>query len=297
VLYDVILNLNGTNVTIATGMSGTSMLYNVTQQVTNGKVYVLTYDGVAGPLVAQNAVPFQMDLSPQFGALSCADTLPNELDMPGQAQMPVNVSVVAPLGFSNASGILSLQKGLDESTSWNCTVVQTNVTNGKFVCFVPMRYFFGAGMYDLNATFTTSPGYELEIFSAGACEYLELLASQRTTAVVSFPTAAPGIANASGNVPVVMRNTANGPFQLYLTAYDLTGRTTPSMKLAASTFRAGKNLSTSVQLVNGTMKNVSILVAPAENAQGNVSLWVSMPVGQALQEYYTTTPWVLTASS
>jgi hypothetical protein len=257
------------------------------------KYFITAYDDVVSMSDEGN---FTVNFTVTFQSAVCGQTIPNERDLPTQAQVPVNVTVHSPLGFDEYSANLTLSLGATSSNSGNCLVLTINATTGKFECFVPLHYWYAAGDYDLNGTFTAM-NRSVNVSIADMCEYVELLASQRTTAVVSFPSAAPGVVNASGNTPVVMRNTGNAPFQLYLTGYDLTGRTTPAVKLSASAFRAGKNLSSSVQLANATVKNVSINVLPAENAQGNVSLWVSMPVGQSLQEYYTTTPWVLTASS
>lgn len=288
--YEVTRSFLGAN--ISQNTTGTSALYNFSSDGF-AEFEIVAFDDFVSVSDTGN---FTVNFTVTFQSAVCGQTLPNELDLPGQAQVPVNVTVVSPLGFDSYSANVTLSLGATVSTSQNCSVLTLNATTGKFVCFVPLHYWYAAGDYDMNGTFTVE-NKSANVSIADMCEFVELMASQRTTAVVSFPSAAPGVANASGNTPVVMLNTGNAPFNLYLTGYDLTGRTTPASELLASTFRAGKNLSSSVLLQDGVMKNVSIAVAPAQGAQGNVSLWVSMPAGQPLQEYYSQTPWVLTASS
>jgi len=130
--------------------------------------------------------------------------------------------------------------------------------------------------------------------STSACQYAQLLAFQRPTPYVTFPSSAPGVNDAPGNVPVTVRNTGNAPFDTFVTAQDLNGRAVPALKLLASKFKMGQNLSVAVPMVHNVAVNVSSPLAPAQGAETNVSIWLSMPANQTMQEYYTVTPWVLT---
>jgi hypothetical protein len=122
----------------------------------------------------------------------------------------------------------------------------------------------------------------------------QLLASQRVTNVVNFPTAAPGVANASGDNPVVMRNTGNVVLSLAVTAYDVQGRTNASNVLHGSAFNAGASLPSSVQLQSGVSRNVSQTLGLGSNT--STYLWLSMPSNALPDQYYAPTPWQITAS-
>jgi hypothetical protein len=117
-----------------------------------------------------------------------------------------------------------------------------------------------------------------------------LLAYQRIGDAVNFPTAGPGVADAPGTPSIGVRNTGNVPStNVTLKAQDLVGRTTPSVVLNASRFKAGASLGTAVQM----QRNVSLPLGVSLPTQSNVSIgfWLSMPLSQLYQEYYSATPW------
>jgi hypothetical protein len=119
----------------------------------------------------------------------------------------------------------------------------------------------------------------------------QLLASKRTVNSVYFPSAAPGVVNAESNVPVGMRNTGNMPFNLSMKAQNLIGRSVPSTILNANAFKVGTSLSYALAMVTNTSVPLNVFVDNEQDARTDLKIWLSMPNGQLVQEYYTPVPW------
>ena len=123
-----------------------------------------------------------------------------------------------------------------------------------------------------------------------------MLASTRTNSVISSSDAAPGISDSESDNPIVIRNTGNVDFDVFLTGSDLIGRSSPAVTLSADRFKAGASLGTSVALEDGVQKDLSITVASANGAEEDVWFWLSMPSSQLLQDYYAPTAWAVVSS-
>jgi hypothetical protein len=249
---------------------------------------VTASDGIIN-LSSENDVPFTVNLSTIIESLNCpVDVVyPNEDNYPSAAVMSVNMSILAPFGFHNDSMTGQVAEGMVQ-----CTGISGDMTHKTYVCDVPMQYFQAPGNYSGSIFGQTSVGKTVNVSTAGGCVYGALLASKRVTSSVSFPTAAPGVVNAPGNTPVLVRNTGNVIFNVSMTGQDLTGQTTPSMKLHASDFRAGSDILHSVALITNTSVQVSLPVLPSNGS--NTYLWVSMPSNIIAQAYRTTVPWEVT---
>jgi hypothetical protein len=255
---------------------------NVTYQVKAEDTYVnTTYD---------NGSWFEIVLSPQLGSQVCALTYPNEDNLPSIAELPVNFSVYAPLGFTSPSAEIKLKMGGDTYTSTDCSYVETDSMNRDYSCNMSMNYWYDAGSYDLNITFTDLPKV-VSVEYSGECAYGQLVASSYDLSAVAFSGAGPGINNVAANQPITVRNTGNAELDLKMTAYDLSGRTNPSIKLPATAFKAGASLGTAQTMADSTQTNLSMTVVNEQNAEDDVFLWLSMPVGQLIQDYYSENAW------
>lgn len=258
---------------------------NVTYQVRAEDEYVnTTYD---------NGSWFEIVLSPEIEDEVCAAlTYPNEDNLPAIAKVPVNFSVYAPLGFTSPSVTVRLKYDGDTYTSTSCVYSVVDSQNRDYRCNVSMNYWYGPGDYDLNITFTDAPKVTtIEVDSE--CTYGQLIAAKRTTDIIGFSDAGPGVQDSMSDDPVVMRNTGNMPIDLHLTAYDLTGRSVSATKLAANRFKAGATLGSSVALADGVQKDLLMTINPESGADDDVWFWLSMPQGQLVQDYYAATAWEL----
>jgi hypothetical protein len=285
--YTVVLS-NGTNTTIAT-TGDAQFFYNLSRQsVTDAYVVVSATDGY---VVTENqGLPFNVSLGIAIEDLACpAITLPNELDLPVPATMNVAFNVTTEI-----EGVYVVEALLNASVmTCNATGVVEDTTS--YVCTVPMNFYTPAGMYEgiVNVTL----GMQSTTGSTGVvCEYAQLVASQRLTNLIRFPAAAPGVVDAPGDVPIVVRNTGNVPLELSVTAQNLAGRVNPAYVLSAGVFKAGAVLGSAVTMQDATPVSVNMTVSVGASSFQNVSLWVSMPLSQVSQEYYTPVPWQLVAS-
>jgi hypothetical protein len=118
------------------------------------------------------------------------------------------------------------------------------------------------------------------------------MASQRIGDVINFPTALPGVQNASGDQPVVLKNTGNVVLNVSLTGYNLSSRV-GGHTLGANVFRAGQNLSSSTQLSHGVATSMGQVGLQSNET---INLWLTMPLNAAVAEYYAVTPWSLTGT-
>ncbi|MBR9700422.1 LamG domain-containing protein, partial [Candidatus Woesearchaeota archaeon] len=297
ITYTIKTDVNGTNTTLTTGTS--DLFYNVTgwsTETTQGIMWVEASDSYFTSY-ARNLADFTIDYTASLTSLVCqALTVPNEDDLPAQARVPINFTVTAPLGFANENiNEIELALAGDSYTSTTCTVTVDSGTQHSYNCTVPMRYFYDAGDYDLAANVTTTTGKEATGSSAAACEYAQLLASQRTVDIITFPAAAPGVTDAPGTPDLNVRNTGNVDFAMSLTAYNLIGRTTP-VELLASLVKAGAAIGSAVTMVDSATTSVNMNISAADGAQDDIGFWLTMPIAQTIQEYYTDTPWQLVVS-
>ena len=280
VTYTVTLS-NGTNTTLASGISDTSFLYNFSAQNAVGGIMVAATDGYVTDTVVGS--PFQVVLNAQVLSVSCpVSTLPNEDNMPSQAVLVVNASTYLERQV-NESPVVNASNGAVLPGTVNCSQLSWVGDQQAWQCYVPMNYWYNYGNY------TTAFRWVNGVNNT-QCYYAELLASQRTTSAVYFPNAAPGVVNSSANVPVVIRNTGNAMFNLSMRGFDLAGRSV-NVPLTADAFFAGSGLSNAYQMQNNTLVDLMQNVTPGSGAQGNLDLWLTMSAGQVIQEYYTVNPW------
>jgi hypothetical protein len=248
-------------------------------------------DTVVGGAFRNGTVTVSIDVDPDVNAAVCAAlTYPNEANAPIAARVPVSFDIYAPLGFTSPSVNVELTFGGNVYSNESCAYTAFGLQNRTYSCNVSMNYWYAPGDYDLNITYVDL-GNTTEISLSDECGYGQLLAGVRTEDAVAFPTGGPGISNAPGTPVISVLNTGNVQFVISITAYDLSGRSSPSNKLAASAFKAGASLGSSVVMAHGIEKNLSMSIAPAQGASDDVGLWLSMPVDQLVQDYYAATPW------
>lgn len=281
-VYNVIYNNGTVNISVASGLTSENVSYNFSGvNVPAGQMYVVATDGY---VTLTSLSLFSLNLSTSVTQTWCeAGVVPNELDQPSVVLMHFNATTHSEL--DGLPEFASVENGISNAT---CTYVNGTNDTRRWSCAMPMHYWYTAGNYTANFQFDSVNA------STSACQYAQLLAFQRPTPYVTFPSSAPGVNDAPGNVPVTVRNTGNAPFDTFVTAQDLNGRAVPALKLLASKFKMGQNLSVAVPMVHNVAVNVSSPLAPAQGAETNVSIWLSMPANQTMQEYYTVTPWVLT---
>jgi len=234
----------------------------------------------------------QLVLNPQLSSQICAAlTYPNEEDLPVQAVVPVNFSVLAPLGFSSPVTDVRMVLGGTTSTNGACSYVQVDSMHRNYSCNVSMHYYYSAGSYGLNVTYTDGVRV-VNAYQSGVCTYGSLMASVQSGSVVSFPTASPGISNAQSTPAIVIRNTGNTPLLISVLGYSLTGRSQSSVKLDANSFKVGPTFGSSVTLSDAVETNVTTLNS---GLGSNTSLyfWLSMPANQMVQDYFSASPWLI----
>jgi len=285
-MYNVTL-FNGANVSVvSTGQ--TSVLYNLTPVDFDGYVvYVTAYD--ADEQVTRQGQAFNVTLPVAVSAVCPSLTYPNEENLPSVASIQVNVSTTSELSVTS---VLTRLHAGTVNLSVNCTLSSSFSTQKNYTCVFPMQYYYAVATYvvDANATTTTTKVGQ----GSTTCDYGALLASKRSANAISFPSAAPGVINAASSPTIIVRNTGNVPFNITTTGYNLAGRSTPAVVLAASDFVAGVTLPSSVALQHAVQKVVSQNVNGSINT--SVYYWVSMPSNQLVQEYFSATPWDLTVT-
>jgi hypothetical protein len=282
--YTVKYEVSGVNTTVTVANPNTTLVYTFpAQNIIGGVVHVAATDGYVTDDVSGAA--FNLTLIAQLYDLACTDLVyPNEDDLPNVPLMEVNFTSYLERSVSTTPAVNMSKSALKYSTT-NCTEV-TSVGDVKtWACVVPIHYWYASGNH------TATPFWEGGQNGTSVCGVAQLLASKRTVDSVYFPSAAPGVVNTSSNVPVGMRNTGNMPFNLSMKAQNLIGRTVPSTVLNANAFRAGATLSYAQQMQSNTSVPLGITVANAQDARSDVWIWLSMPNGQLVQEYYTPLPW------
>ena len=91
--------------------------------------------------------------------------------------------------------------------------------------------------------------------------------------------------------------TGNGSDEALITAYDLSGVSIPSYKLLASYFKAGSELNSSVQLVDGVEEDIPFELVTGANSTLSLNMWLSVPNTVYPQSYVSTVPWSLIGTS
>jgi hypothetical protein len=299
VTYDVTYERDGVNVSLSTGQNVT--YYEVPTSIDSAVTYeyITVYDKYFST-TARNPDAYSIVLNPAFLSQTCtALTYPNEDNLPSKAQIPVNFTIVAPIGFDGNENVNEVTLSLNDQlniTTTTCDITVDSATQHTYGCLLDMEYYFSAGQYDMIINVTTSAGKEAYVNVPNICEYASLLASKRTINTITFPGAGPGTTNIAGTPPMNIRNTGNVGLNLSMEAYDLRGRTDAGETLAASTFKAGDTLPLAVQMNDGVAEDLNMSLAPGAGANEDVDLWLSMPASQSPQEYYTPTPWQLIAT-
>lgn len=282
--YTVKYEVAGVNTTVTAANASTTFIYTFpAQNIVGGVVHLSATDGYVTDSVSGAA--FNLTLNAQLYDLACTDVVyPNEDDLPNVPLMEVNFTSYLERSVNTTPTVNMSKSALKYSTT-NCTEV-TSVGDVKtWACVVPVHYWYAFGNH------TAMPFWEGGQNSSSVCGVAQLLASKRTVDSIYFPSAAPGVVNASSNVPVGMRNTGNSPFNLSMKAQNLIGRTVPSTVLNANAFKAGTSLFYAQQMQSNTSVSLGITVANAQDARSDIWVWLSMPNGQLVQEYYTPLPW------
>ncbi len=297
--YEVKVDLNGTNTTVVSSQTVTNYtIDNWFVETTQGKVYVTASDDYFTADAGTNAVDFIINIIPTFVENTCqALTYPNENDQPEAVRIPVNFTVNYGGGITQDTiNEVSVSLGANTYSTTTCSVTTTSSTEHAYNCSIPMSYYYVPGDYDLFINVTVAPGKTATTTVNNVCEYAELLASQRTVDSVTFPTAGPGINNAQGTPAVTILNTGNVELNFSMRAYDLEGRTDSSEALLASNFKAGNDLTNATLLADGILKDLNYGLFPGNGASNSITLWLSMPISNSNQEYYTPTAWQVVTS-
>lgn len=222
--------------------------------------------------------------------VSCAQTLPNEDDSPGVAQLTVTAILQNDYTFAGFVGNMTATNSI--TTTGTCVVGAGNATDKNITCTAPIHFYDPSGTYATNVNVSVTPNVTSATLS---CTNLQLVASQRVGSAVSFPGAVPGSVNVAGDQPVLLRNTGNKVLNVALRGYDLVGRLNSSATLGANQFYTG--LSTPTTQV---LHNVSVVqpftVPVGVNGNQSLKFWVSLPSNLQVQEYSAASPWQLVMS-
>ena len=168
---------------------------------------------------------------------------------------------------------------------------------GNINCTVGFNFYDAPGIYDYEMSVRDLFGSRI-IFQNGSFAYNELLASVRDRDRMTISGSFIGLDNVSVDVPITIRNAGNKNLtNVVLIAYDVPGTIIPSKKLLASYFRAGVNLSSSVQLENAVEKDIPFTLSPGPDSTLDFYLWVSAPADLYPQSYIATIPWQLVLES
>jgi hypothetical protein len=215
-----------------------------------------------------------------FSSVSCPSKTPVEnstVDFIISGQMDASPSFTY---IGNATIYLN-----DVEHSANCSI---NLT-GEFECVVTFQYYDAPGTYDVLVVMS---GVNQNASDLSSTTYNELLASYWSSDEVVFTSSYIGYNNISVDIPISITNLGNANItSAKLIAHDLTGVIIPSKKLLASYFRAGSELSNSVQLADGIEKNIPFVLSPSETV--DFSLWLSAPSDTYPQTYVSATAWQL----
>jgi hypothetical protein len=220
-------------------------------------------------------------------------TYPNEENLPSVAKLSFNFTVVDQVElFVNTSVVPNISLG-SSFLSTNC-VVNGSGSVRDYVCNASVNFYDLHGSYDLVVNASNSLSVVSESTS---CSVGQLLAYRKLSSTLGFAGAGPGISNVQSGSPLSVKNTGNVPLSLFITGFDLDGVSQPSQRLAASSFKAGLSLGSSVGLADSVQKDVEVTVSVGNSSVANVYLWLSMPSNAVVQDYRTGTSWILEATS
>ena len=221
---------------------------------------------------------------------------PNEKDLPAPQNIQFNFTVSVFPDFNGESYYAAIQRVGDAAKVAACSYTVVNSTERNYVCNVTMNYYVKPGSYTILINFTN---YALtqNYTNTGVCSYGQLLAMQKTTPGLTFVGAGPGINNIQSSNVITLENTGNVDFTMFLTGKDLTGRTSPSVKLPASAFKVGKTLGSTVALLNSVAANTTIFISAGSGSNDSVYLWLSMPANTLPQDYYSQDSWEIAGTS
>jgi PKD repeat protein len=256
-----------------------------------GGTWGLSMFTIASEYVAPPIVPTLPVVS---GQVCSGLVYPNEKNLPSQAEIYVNFSVSLYPDAANNSYVAYLQRA-SRLVSLMCSEVG-NSTNKQFNCSAPMNYYYAPGMYDLHVNYTNY-GLITNSTSSNLCQYGQLVAMQKTTSGLTFVGAGPGKEDINSSKVITLENTGNVDFTMFLTGKDLTGRTSPSVKLPASAFKVGKTLGSTVALLNNVAINTTIFIPAGSGSNDSVYLWLSMPANTLPQDYYSQDAWEIAGTS
>lgn len=220
---------------------------------------------------------------------------PNEKDLPAPSVIQFNFSVSVFPDFNNDSYYAAIQRVGDAAKVAVCSYTAINSTNRNYVCNVSMNYYAKPGLYTIIINYMNY-GLQQNYTNSGVCNYGQMISQHINNPVLTFTGAGPNILNIQSSAPIVVENWANGEFDVYMTATDLTGRQTPGSKLPASAFKAGTDLGSAVTLSNGVSRDTSVSVPAGLNSNASVYLWLSMPLNTVPQDYYSQNAWQVSTS-
>lgn len=287
-----ILNITGVNVTkpLIIDNGATGYLYNnifnenVTDNSANGAT-IWCVNSVGNTYISPavysglndgTCAVFSID------AVSCPATIPVE-GSTTYFHIVVNYTASLLTNVSSGEAIVNFS-----ATTSNAGCTLYNDTYAE--CDVPMQYYDPAGIYTLNVTFIVDGVPEVNVDNT--CEYLQLLASDTSSSYVSFDTGTPGDTSVTSD-PVVVNNTGNSVFDVFMTSYDLYGDTFTAEVLYASNFYSSLSSdgSNPVAMNNSLLVNTTMQLGLQSSA--NLYLFVDLPQDLLPQIYYASTPWVL----
>jgi hypothetical protein len=219
---------------------------------------------------------------------------PNEKDLPAPAEIQYNFTVDVVPSFNVESYITYIKRAGRDAIVPSCSFAGTS-TERNYTCNVSMNYYKTAGQYSIYVNFTND-GLNTTYVNTDVCNYGQMISQHINNPVLTFTGAGPNILNIQSSAPIVVENWANGEFDVYMTATDLTGRQTPGSKLPASAFKAGTDLGSAVTLSNGVSRDTSVSVPAGLNSNASVYLWLSMPLNTVPQDYYSQNAWQVSTS-
>lgn len=207
----------------------------------------------------------------------------------------LNVTVISaippPLPEAPSTYNISLTKLGNAPRSVSCSSTYFGSDLTRYNCTAPMNFYTPAGNYGLNITYAVNSRIVNHI-NATVCNYGQLVAFQRTGGALTFPGAAPGVANVQAPENITIRNTGNVDLNLSISANNLKGRSIANNVLNAANFRMGAAFNESFTLLNSTDVVVDTL-AVGETSFTTLRAWLSIPQNQYPQDYYSDLAWAV----
>ena len=220
---------------------------------------------------------------------------PNEKDLPAPQQIQYNFTVDVTPSYDAESYVTYIQRAGQAAITPTCSYTGAGLQR-NYTCNATMNYYTKPGLYTIYVNFTNG-GLSTAHQNSDVCSYGQLLAMQKTTPGLTFAGAGPGINNIQSSNVITLENTGNVDFTMFLTGKDLTGRTSPSVKLPASAFKVGKTLGSTVALLNNVAENTTIFIPAGFGSNDSIYLWLSMPANTLPQDYYSQDSWEIAGQS